>query len=487
MRPNFNILLLVFFLGISFCALGQKRNIEYTLNGETFTATVEVNFWLDQNKDGSGNVVLPPMLDLNQYSNAQIIIEVKNLAFDIPEHAGMVRGDRPQIDFSAFRGIRRGRHATSDDQLTAYVIMEIDYQTPFDGPVEGRFRFDLPLRNVGVEGSPIIGKTTINRDYVFIPSPRVAAAPAQREIITTRSQPTQSPAEETTASVQETRPEPQEPPPARRGTEEANALERARQGTLADWQSFVSRYPNSAHVEEIRARIHTAEDREWARANREDRESAYRKYIDLFPTGRYVNMALNKIRSLETQVEEVSVAWDQTRLEGTVESYARFLSEYPDSRYDEEARAQLEFLTEARQARELAGIAPLEAEFTAIADTLFIRNIRGGQPPYFLEVRNREREFIKRDIPLGSSTRDTVINTLDIGLEDGYYAMRVGDARRVDWSASFTMPIRTLRMAGNTTTMLIWILSAMAITALITIAGFKYYLYKKRKEEEDFY
>jgi hypothetical protein len=480
MKHFFNTLLLMFALFLSVNVLAQKRSINYTLDGTQYSAAVEVNFWLDQNKSGSGDMVLTPMLDLNQYRNAQIIIEIKNLEFEVAEHAAFIIAQPPNLNFSSFKGIKSGKRFLGDDGKSLYYVLEIDYQ-PFDGPVEGRFSFVLNLVNTAADGA-VVGTYKINRDYVFIPSPREVAKPAPREIVTTRT-PREPEPEKEAEIVEETRPTP--PPSPSRLQEEARAWENARNGSIADLQNFVSRYPNSEHAANARTRIQQAEDRDWASATRDDNEQSYRRYLDKYPNGRFVNLALNKIRSMETQVDEVSVAWDQTKLEGTVEAYAGFLSDYPGSEFEAEATEKLTFLTEERAARELAGIAPLEAEFTTIADTLFVRNMRGGQPPYFLEFRNRDREFITKPIPLPVNVRDTVINTMDLGLEDGFYTIRIGDARRIDWSPSFIMPIRTMRLAGSSANTLIWIVVAMSITALITIAGFKFYLYKKRKDEED--
>ncbi len=115
----------------------------------------------------------------------------------------------------------------------------------------------------------------------------------------------------------------------------------------------------AALEEEARRRreIEEAQDRAfWQDSGSRRTESGYRAYLDKFPDGLYSGIARDELNAIEAERRaemdaRERIAWDAARNQNTIESYNRFLSEYPGGVFAEAAQTRISELgSEVRDA-----------------------------------------------------------------------------------------------------------------------------------------
>jgi TonB family protein len=93
----------------------------------------------------------------------------------------------------------------------------------------------------------------------------------------------------------------------------------------------------------------------WQQATRTNTKASYEKYLDDFPSGRYVSEARAKIRDIDqaTQTEAErkrdEIAWQQAKSSNTKELYERYIRENPNGKYVNEAHGKIQEIVAAEQ------------------------------------------------------------------------------------------------------------------------------------------
>ena len=123
--------------------------------------------------------------------------------------------------------------------------------------------------------------------------------------------------------------------------------------TPAAYQDYLGRYPAGIHVGEARQavaafeRLQKADEDAWARARSTNTEAGYRDYLKTNPAGRFATDAQRAIERLQTEArrerERIEAdAWAQAKASGTEAAYQAYLDRYPDGRFAEEARREIQ-------------------------------------------------------------------------------------------------------------------------------------------------
>ncbi len=104
-----------------------------------------------------------------------------------------------------------------------------------------------------------------------------------------------------------------------------------------NFEDFIARYPNSEHLEEVRAQLRELqkEDAVWEVVAGSSNTEDYRNFIQTHPRSPFVKVAQHKIDSLD---------WREADSKGTSEAYDRYIA----------AHAAGEYVTEAYSARDAA-------------------------------------------------------------------------------------------------------------------------------------
>lgn len=104
-----------------------------------------------------------------------------------------------------------------------------------------------------------------------------------------------------------------------------------------NFEDFIARYPNSEHLEEVRAQLRELqkEDAVWEVIAGSSKTEDYRNFIQTHPHSPFVKVAQHKIDSLD---------WREADRKGTSEAYDRYIAAHDAG----------EFVTEAYSARDAA-------------------------------------------------------------------------------------------------------------------------------------
>jgi hypothetical protein len=117
---------------------------------------------------------------------------------------------------------------------------------------------------------------------------------------------------------------------------EANAS-----NTVAAYQSFLQKHPNTPQSVEARDRIRAMQDEQaWAQAQQVNTTQAFQNYIQQEPSGIHVAEAKDRIAA-----NERSNAWTAAASTDTPEALQAFLQKYPQGPEADQAKAKLAQLT----------------------------------------------------------------------------------------------------------------------------------------------
>lgn len=107
---------------------------------------------------------------------------------------------------------------------------------------------------------------------------------------------------------------------------------------VVGFEKYLNEYPTSAHSGEAQSRINNLKDEAaWNRAELLYTISGFENYLGSFPDGKYAKEAQEDIH----EIRVVQPKWDKTHKENSPHSYRSFISQYPSSRYSDEARQKL--------------------------------------------------------------------------------------------------------------------------------------------------
>jgi cell division septation protein DedD len=111
--------------------------------------------------------------------------------------------------------------------------------------------------------------------------------------------------------------------------------------TVAGYQSFLNKHPNTAPSVEARNRIRALQDEQaWAEAQQANTEQALENYLQQQPSGSHVAQARGLISASER-----SAAWWVASAAGTTEALEAFLQKYPQGPEAKRAKANLAQIT----------------------------------------------------------------------------------------------------------------------------------------------
>lgn len=136
---------------------------------------------------------------------------------------------------------------------------------------------------------------------------------------------------------------------------------------LANFQDFLNRYPNSRHLENVKARMEALEamDKDWAEVCNSSSTEQLQQFIDKYPNALQKKAALRKIDSLD---------WREADRQGTAAAYALYIGRHENGIYIDMAYVARD---EAARREQLARQDSLNA-LMAAADSVAIAG--GGVP-----------------------------------------------------------------------------------------------------------
>jgi len=123
--------------------------------------------------------------------------------------------------------------------------------------------------------------------------------------------------------------------------------------TEAAYHEYLSRYPTGQRAGEARQAVAAFEQRRkadedaWTRAKSANNEAAYRDYLRTSPGGRFAPDAQREIERLQTEArrerERIEAdTWARAKAGGTEAAYQAYLDRYPQGRFADEARGEIQ-------------------------------------------------------------------------------------------------------------------------------------------------
>jgi hypothetical protein len=111
--------------------------------------------------------------------------------------------------------------------------------------------------------------------------------------------------------------------------------------TVAAYQAFLDKHPNTAQSVEARNRIRAVEDEQaWIQAQQANTVQAFQDYAERIPPGLHVAEAKDRISA-----NERSTAWIAASSADTTEALEAFLQKYPQGPEADQAKAKLAQIT----------------------------------------------------------------------------------------------------------------------------------------------
>ena len=92
----------------------------------------------------------------------------------------------------------------------------------------------------------------------------------------------------------------------------------------------------------------------WARTGAQGDEAGYRAYLEEFPDGRFAELANARLRVIERERRENASAverlfWEQANENGTIDGYRRYLGQFPQGVFADEARSRIAEIEETSE------------------------------------------------------------------------------------------------------------------------------------------
>jgi hypothetical protein len=143
--------------------------------------------------------------------------------------------------------------------------------------------------------------------------------------------------------------------------------------TIAGYEEFLRREPNSSQAREAKEKI---ESLYFQRANKTNTLAAYIEFLKRYPNSQYSSEAKTRIENLY---------WQNAMSQNTIPAYEDFIQKYPHSRFVVEAKSRVEFLRFTVYILARDCFLNAEPKFgTAISGA----NLELGQPLDFIERRD---------------------------------------------------------------------------------------------------
>jgi len=130
----------------------------------------------------------------------------------------------------------------------------------------------------------------------------------------------------------------------------------------ANFQDFINRYPESRHIENVRARLNELQriDEEWLQASKSLNLELLQQFVDKYPASVHKAEALHKIDSMD---------WREADRKGSEAAYALYIGRHENGEYINQAYVARD---EARRREAQARQDSIEAVQAAIRDSLAI-------------------------------------------------------------------------------------------------------------------
>lgn len=133
--------------------------------------------------------------------------------------------------------------------------------------------------------------------------------------------------------------------------------------TLTAFEGFLQKYPSGRFAEDAakeinrlksvsaRDEVMARERADWSAAERVNTKEGYRKFLEVWPSGRYASLANQKMRYLELTdiASRESSDWSTAERTGTREAYETFLEAWPNGKYASTANQRLRKLNQAEE------------------------------------------------------------------------------------------------------------------------------------------
>jgi formylglycine-generating enzyme required for sulfatase activity len=118
--------------------------------------------------------------------------------------------------------------------------------------------------------------------------------------------------------------------------------------TVLGYRRFIEDFPESVYANQARTQLAVLDEKAWQELSAEDSVPAYEDYLDIFPDGIHQAEALQRIdaiRQAEAKKERErlererldKLAWEAANAERTVESFDRYITDWPAGMHIEEA------------------------------------------------------------------------------------------------------------------------------------------------------
>jgi outer membrane protein assembly factor BamD (BamD/ComL family) len=110
--------------------------------------------------------------------------------------------------------------------------------------------------------------------------------------------------------------------------------------TVAAYQDFLNKHPDSPHAADAKTQIQTLQDNQaWATAQQTNTADGYQQYLTAEPNGAHAQEAQQKLTALKA-----TDAWNSTKNNPTEASLNSFLQMYPNTPEADQARSMLQTL-----------------------------------------------------------------------------------------------------------------------------------------------
>ncbi len=120
-----------------------------------------------------------------------------------------------------------------------------------------------------------------------------------------------------------------------------------------------------AEAEQRRLELERQDRQYWQRTGASGFEADLREYLRRYPDGLFSDEARSQLRAIEREnrrlarIEERN-AWNDAAMQNTVQAYRRYLRDYPDGRFADEARTRIASLTQPETPPDVVEAARLE-------------------------------------------------------------------------------------------------------------------------------
>lgn len=112
----------------------------------------------------------------------------------------------------------------------------------------------------------------------------------------------------------------------------------SRINTIAAYEEFIKKYPDSDYVAQAGERLKTLyEERAWQKTSVADSTAAYEDFIKTYPDGRYADSAREKLEELYEDD-----LWEKAETADSILAYENYINKYPKGNYLLLARQRLE-------------------------------------------------------------------------------------------------------------------------------------------------